>query len=267
MLLLCAIMWHHDCHVLNVVSIAFYCVYPLDPNPLTPPQEIAQAALSTAVAENKLELEKQVVCKTGFGDGLKGHLKRNTFFFVCVDRRKRRKTSNSRGSRNISLPLTTTLMYSWWYPLGRQWTYLQTFEWQVTCDGNCVVVFPFGFVFLKLLLPLMNMESGLHVNTLGFVKVCSPWWCPTRCYGAGQDPCNSPPWEIVTPWRHCRIYSFIVVIRVSLSRVPLLCWPFTLLEPFDSPWSCVLFQGVPCDMLMRRSLVHETLPESLLLTK
>ena len=59
----------------NVVSIAFYCVYPLDPNPLTPPQEIAQAALSTAVAENKLELEKQVVCKTGFGDGLKGHLK------------------------------------------------------------------------------------------------------------------------------------------------------------------------------------------------
>lgn len=69
----------------NVVSIAFYCVYPLDPNLLTtPPQEIAQAALSTAVAENKLELEKQVVCKTGFGDGLKGHLKRNAFFFLCV---------------------------------------------------------------------------------------------------------------------------------------------------------------------------------------
>ena len=131
--------------------------------------------------------------------------------------------------------------------------------WWKLCCG-----FPFGFVFLKLLLPLMNMESGLHVNTLGFVKVCSPWWCPTRCYGAGQDPCNSPPWEIVTPWRHCRIYSFIMVIRVSLSRVPLLCWPFTLLEPFDSPWSCVLFQGVPCDMLMSRSLVHETLPESFL---
>ena len=35
--------------------------------------------------------------------------------------------------------------------------------WWKLCCG-----FPFGFVFLKLLLPLMNMESCLHVDTLGF---------------------------------------------------------------------------------------------------
>ena len=95
------------------MSIAFYCVYPLDPNPLTPPQEIAQAALSTAVAENKLELEKQVVCKTGFGDGLKGHLKRNTFFLCVWTAGRDVKLLIAGGSRNISLPLTTTLMYFW----------------------------------------------------------------------------------------------------------------------------------------------------------
>ena len=63
------------------------------------------------------------------------------------------------GSRNISLPLTKTLMFSWWYPLGRQWTYLQNFQWWIDCDDNCVAVVFLVFVFVKLL--IFNLFSEL----------------------------------------------------------------------------------------------------------
>ena len=81
-----------------------------------------------------------------------------------VGRSKKTCFSAGGGSGNISLPLTKTLMYSWWYPLGRQWTYLQTFQWQATCDGNCVVVPLFGFVFLKLLLPTLSTCMRITVT-------------------------------------------------------------------------------------------------------
>ena len=54
------------------------------------------------------------------------------------------------GSRIIGLPLTKTLMYSWWFLFGRQWTYLQINMYHMI---ESVLRFSlWSSVFLKLLL-------------------------------------------------------------------------------------------------------------------
>ena len=138
-------MWHHVCHVLMLCllhSIAFILWIPIFWRPRH--RRLHRQHSVRQWQRTNWSWKSRWCVKRDLGMVWRVIWNETLFFFcVCVWTvwRDVKLLIAGGGSRNISFTLTKTLMYCWRYPLGRQWTYLQTFQWQVTCDGNCVVVF------------------------------------------------------------------------------------------------------------------------------